>query len=109
MANVTRSLEMETKPEKIRFRRQQDPMDIKVFEPDRQPRGIPKKPGVASCEDGKNGGCSHLCLASSTSPAGYSCACPTGIKRINNLTCADEFEDILVCQLAVMLRPNPSI
>lgn len=57
------------------------PMDIKVWDPSRQP--ISSTP----C-DNNNAGCSHLCLLS-PSPPGYMCACPTGIRLINNHTCAD--------------------
>ena len=28
------------------------------------------------CDANSNGGCSHLCLLSSTDSRGYSCACP---------------------------------
>lgn len=57
------------------------PTDIKVWEPKRQPyKDTP-------CAH-NNGGCSHLCLLT-TKPPGYSCACPTGIKLLNNFTCAE--------------------
>ncbi|XP_022921032.1 low-density lipoprotein receptor-related protein 6 [Onthophagus taurus] len=42
-----------------------------------------------------NGGCSHLCLLSS-SALGYSCGCPSGVKLITNTTCADGPKEILV-------------
>lgn len=36
-----------------------------------------------------NGGCSHLCLMSPTKPS-YQCACPTGVKLLENgKTCKD--------------------
>lgn len=60
------------KPQKVKFKRQYDPMDIKVFQPSRQKR-VPTPPPCLR----ENGGCSHLCLAA-TSKAGFSCACPTG-------------------------------
>ena len=63
------------------------PKDIKAFEPVRQPSSASK------CSV-NNGGCSHLCLASSTgSPT---CACPTGIKLVNNRSCAQHFDEILL-------------
>ncbi|ERL91934.1 hypothetical protein D910_09257, partial [Dendroctonus ponderosae] len=49
------------------------PMDIKVFERQRQPQG------PNPCEN--NAGCSHLCLLSPDPPY-YTCACPIGIKLI---------------------------
>lgn len=45
--------------------------------------------------DVNNGGCSHLCLLSSE-PPGYSCACPTGIKFINETTCANNLDHMLL-------------
>lgn len=57
------------------------PMDIRVWDPKRQPyKWTP-------CER-NNGGCSHLCLLAPYSP-GFTCACPTGIKLIDNFTCAN--------------------
>lgn len=41
-----------------------------------------------------NGNCSHLCLLS-TNVAGFSCACPTGIKLITYNKCADGPQDML--------------
>lgn len=46
------------------------------------------------CEP-NNGGCSHLCLLSQN-PPGYSCACPIGIKLLNNTTCADGPQEMLI-------------
>ncbi len=60
-------------PSLLRFRHQLDPMDIKVFEPDRQPVLAPEE--LPCAED--NGGCSHLCLPADHA-AKYTCACPTG-------------------------------
>ncbi|XP_066145382.1 low-density lipoprotein receptor-related protein 4 isoform X1 [Euwallacea fornicatus] len=51
-----------------------DSMGIKVFHRFR-------KNVVSSCNNGNNGGCSHLCLLK---PKGHSCACPTGIKLMND-------------------------
>uniref|UniRef100_A0A182YL08 EGF-like domain-containing protein n=1 Tax=Anopheles stephensi TaxID=30069 RepID=A0A182YL08_ANOST len=42
-----------------------------------------------------NGNCSHLCLLSTVAPAGYSCACPTGIKLLTATQCADGPQDML--------------
>lgn len=42
-----------------------------------------------------NGGCSHLCLLS-PNPPGYTCACPFGIKLLNETTCSDGPEEVLV-------------
>lgn len=63
-------------------------MDIEGLEPSHQPF----KP--TPC-DTNNGGCSHLCLLSSESP-GYSCACPTGIKFINETACANGVDHLLL-------------
>lgn len=57
------------------------PTDIKVWDARRQPY----KP--TPC-DNNNGGCSHLCLLAPY-PPGYTCACPTGVKLMDNFTCAD--------------------
>lgn len=57
------------------------PMDIHVWDAQRQP------PGDTPCRH-RNGGCSHLCLLAPY-PPGYSCACPTGVKLIDNMTCAN--------------------
>jgi hypothetical protein len=52
-----------------------------VWDAQRQP------PGDTQCRHG-NGGCSHLCLLAPY-PPGYSCACPTGVKLLDNMTCAN--------------------
>lgn len=64
------------------------PGDIEVWDVRRQPYGS------HPCEK-NNGNCSHLCLLSMTEP-GYSCACPTGVKLVNNLTCAERPEELLL-------------
>ncbi|XP_003704485.2 low-density lipoprotein receptor-related protein 6 [Megachile rotundata] len=64
------------------------PGDIEVWDSRRQPRGS------HPCEK-NNGNCSHLCLLSMTEP-GYTCACPTGVKLVDNLTCADGPEELLL-------------
>ncbi|KAG8306441.1 hypothetical protein J6590_046757, partial [Homalodisca vitripennis] len=64
------------------------PMDIRVWDPRRQPyKWTP-------CEH-NNGGCSHLCLLAPYAP-GFTCACPTGIKLINNFTCANGAQELLL-------------
>lgn len=42
-----------------------------------------------------NGNCSHLCLLGEN-PRGYSCACPTGVKLVDNSTCASRPEQLLL-------------
>lgn len=64
------------------------PGDIEVWDPKRQPQGD------SACKH-NNGNCSHLCLLSSK-PSGYSCACPTGVKLIDNFTCAKRPEKLLL-------------
>lgn len=64
------------------------PMDIKVWDPTRQPT-------TSTPCDNNNAGCSHLCLLSPSAP-GYSCECPTGIRLINNHTCADGVQEFLL-------------
>ncbi|KAJ9592050.1 hypothetical protein L9F63_001429, partial [Diploptera punctata] len=64
------------------------PMDIHVWDPHRQPAG--KTP----CQH-SNGGCSHLCLLAPY-PPGYTCACPTGVKLLNNVTCANGAQQLLL-------------
>ena len=73
-------------PERMKFRKKLTPMDIKVFEPMRQIAG------TSGCSV-NNGGCSDLCLAK---PGGYTCSCPTGIKLLNNRTCADGYNQLLL-------------
>jgi low density lipoprotein receptor-related protein 5/6 len=65
------------------------PGDIEVWDPRRQPPAInnPCKPN--------NGNCSHLCLLSPKSP-GYSCACPTGVKLVDNYNCAKGPQELLL-------------
>lgn len=65
------------------------PMAIHVWDECHQP-----KQEVNPCEP-NNGGCSHLCLLSQYSP-GYSCACPIGIKLLDNKTCADGPQEMLL-------------
>lgn len=64
------------------------PGDIEVWDPRRQPYGD------NPCRH-DNGNCSHLCLLSSK-PPGYSCACPTGVKLVDNFTCAKGPEELLL-------------
>ena len=81
------------------------PMDIHVFSPRRQPTGEsgPQRvclqrgivgngvclPAVSSPCSVSNGGCSHLCLLSPTSPF-HQCACPTGVQLLEDgKTCRD--------------------
>lgn len=54
------------------------PMDIHTLHPQRQPAGKNR------CGD-NNGGCTHLCLPSGQN---YTCACPTGFRKINSHACA---------------------
>lgn len=51
----------------------------------------PKGPNPCSVN---NGNCSHLCLLS-TNAAGFSCACPTGVKLISENRCADGTQEML--------------
>lgn len=64
------------------------PMDIHIWDPNRQPKGY------NPCER-NNGGCSHLCLLAPYEP-GYTCACPIGIKLLDNYTCAKGPQEILL-------------
>ena len=75
-------------PDRVMFRGRLTPMDIKVFDPDRQMKG--HSPCTIN-----NAGCSHLCLAAPI-PQRYTCSCPTGIRLINNRTCASENNEILL-------------
>ena len=92
--------------ERLKVRGKLSPMDIRVFEPNRQPKGSSPCNQVPSnlvvkiftmviffLQD--NGGCSHLCLAAPYPPS-YSCACPTGFKLLNKTTCADNNAAILL-------------
>lgn len=63
-------------------------MDIHVWDVRRQPYHS------HPCEI-NNGGCSHICLLA-PHPPHYTCACPIGIKLIDNLTCANDHEEILI-------------
>lgn len=42
-----------------------------------------------------NGNCSHLCLLS-TNAKGYSCACTTGVKLLNETVCADGPQNVIL-------------
>ncbi|KAL0269033.1 UNVERIFIED_CONTAM: hypothetical protein PYX00_010774 [Menopon gallinae] len=64
------------------------PTDVRAFEPERQPRI------VTNCSE-NNGGCSHLCLLS-PDPVGYRCACPTGVKLVDQYNCANGPQELLV-------------
>ena len=74
--------------EKIKVRGKLSPMDIRVFEPTRQPRS--SSPCAVN-----NGGCSHLCLAAPYPPH-YTCNCPTGFKLSNSTTCANTSSSLLL-------------
>ncbi len=63
-------------------------VDVQVLDANHQPYQW------TPCEQ-NNGGCSHLCLLSSE-PENYTCACPTGIKLVNNKTCAEREELFLL-------------
>lgn len=63
------------------------PVDLHVWSPERQ------KKESNPCKN--NGGCSHLCLLAPYEPF-YTCACPIGIKSIDNKTCADEPQELLL-------------
>nr|BAW33243.1 low density lipoprotein receptor-related protein 6 [Hemicentrotus pulcherrimus] len=66
------------------------PMDIHVLSEERQPTNFPNP-----CEE-DNGGCSHLCLLS-PSERGYSCACPTGVKLLEDgFNCANGAQEMLL-------------
>uniref|UniRef100_A0A8C2K8U2 Low density lipoprotein receptor-related protein 4 n=1 Tax=Cyprinus carpio TaxID=7962 RepID=A0A8C2K8U2_CYPCA len=58
------------------------PMDIHTLHPQRQPAG-----GRNRCGS-NNGGCSHLCLPSNKT---YTCACPTGFRKVDHYNCLDKF------------------
>lgn len=86
------------KPQEVIHFTDQPIFDIEAYDPTRQPyKWTP-------CED-NNGNCSHLCLMSSTALQGYKCSCPTGIKLIDNKTCANRVEKfILLVQRATISR-----
>ncbi|XP_071498009.1 low-density lipoprotein receptor-related protein 6-like [Diadema antillarum] len=66
------------------------PMDIHVFSQDRQ------SPEYSNPCGTNNGGCSHLCLLAPTRQ-GYSCACPTGVRLLEDeLTCANGPQELLL-------------
>uniref|UniRef100_A0A3Q3IDS7 Low-density lipoprotein receptor-related protein 4 n=1 Tax=Monopterus albus TaxID=43700 RepID=A0A3Q3IDS7_MONAL len=62
------------------------PMDIHTLHPQRQPAGRNR------CGT-NNGGCSHLCLPSNKT---YTCACPTGFKKVDNYNCANSLDKFLL-------------
>ncbi|XP_076062572.1 low-density lipoprotein receptor-related protein 6 [Oratosquilla oratoria] len=64
------------------------PMYVHVYHPARQPYTD------TPCQH-HNGGCSHLCLAAPTPPY-FTCACPTGVKLIDNFTCAQGPQEFLL-------------
>ena len=66
------------------------PMGISIFDQSRQPQS------ASQCQI-NNGNCSHLCLLSSLPPNHYSCACPTGIKLMEDgKTCFSSPEKMLI-------------
>lgn len=73
------------------------PLGINVFDASRQPKS------PTPCTE-NNGGCSHLCLLSSIPPF-YSCACPTGVKLMDDgKTCRSSAEKILLLARRVDIR-----
>ncbi|XP_028129361.1 low-density lipoprotein receptor-related protein 6 [Diabrotica virgifera virgifera] len=66
----------------------QNPMDIHVWDPQHQPN-------ITSPCQVSNGGCSHLCLLSQD-PSKFTCACPMGFKLIDNKTCYDKPQELLL-------------
>ncbi|XP_020857184.1 low-density lipoprotein receptor-related protein 6 isoform X1 [Phascolarctos cinereus] len=73
------------------------PMDIHAFSQQRQPNAT-NPCGV------DNGGCSHLCLMSPVKPF-YQCACPTGVKLLENgKTCKDGATELLLLARRTDLR-----
>ncbi|XP_058789142.1 low-density lipoprotein receptor-related protein 6 [Phymastichus coffea] len=65
------------------------PGDIEVWDARRQP------PPVNNPCKNNNGNCSHLCLLSTKAP-GYSCACPTGVKLLDDYNCAKGPQELLL-------------
>uniref|UniRef100_A0A4W3JHK9 Low density lipoprotein receptor-related protein 4 n=1 Tax=Callorhinchus milii TaxID=7868 RepID=A0A4W3JHK9_CALMI len=63
------------------------PMDIHTLHPQRQPAAGTNHCGL------NNGGCSHLCLPSNTN---YTCACPTGFKKVDAHSCAGSLDKFLL-------------
>lgn len=74
---------------------EQCPMDIHVWDSARQPAPAP---GANACEAPRNGDCSHLCLLSPR-PERRTCACPVGVKLLNETTCAAGPQELLVIAL----------
>ncbi|NP_001401184.1 low-density lipoprotein receptor-related protein 6 isoform j [Homo sapiens] len=73
------------------------PMDIHAFSQQRQPNAT-NPCGI------DNGGCSHLCLMSPVKPF-YQCACPTGVKLLENgKTCKDGATELLLLARRTDLR-----
>lgn len=70
-----------------------DLMDIRIFHRDR--KHIPNP-----CSSG-NGGCSHMCLLN---PIGYSCACPVGVRPINERVCNDGPSNYIVFAHRIDIR-----
>ncbi|XP_056645747.1 low-density lipoprotein receptor-related protein 6 [Diorhabda sublineata] len=66
----------------------QNPMAIHVWDSRHQPN-------ISSPCQTNNGGCSHLCLLSQYPPK-YTCACPIGYKLMDNLTCYDKPQELLL-------------
>ncbi|KAL1454421.1 hypothetical protein WDU94_010680 [Cyamophila willieti] len=63
-------------------------MDLRVWDASRQP----DHPNPCA---NNNGGCSDLCLLAPYEP-GYTCDCPTGVRLLNNLTCNDGSQEMLL-------------
>ncbi|KAM6162242.1 low-density lipoprotein receptor-related protein 6 isoform 5-T5 [Erethizon dorsatum] len=73
------------------------PMDIHAFSQQRQPNAT-NPCGI------DNGGCSHLCLMSPVKPF-YQCACPTGVKLLENgKTCKNGATELLLLARRTDLR-----
>ncbi|KAL7976342.1 hypothetical protein Chor_002561 [Crotalus horridus] len=73
------------------------PMDIHVFSQQRQPSA------PNPCRN-NNGSCSHLCLMSPIKPF-YRCACPTGVKLLENKkTCKEGAVELLLLARRTDLR-----
>ncbi|XP_049808128.1 low-density lipoprotein receptor-related protein 6 [Schistocerca nitens] len=82
------NLEEGGKPKEIAHNKDIMPLDIRVWDKSRQPKGY------SPCQT-NNGGCSHLCLLSPR-PPGFTCACPTGVKLLDNRTCANGPQELLI-------------
>ncbi|XP_050692314.1 low-density lipoprotein receptor-related protein 6-like [Eriocheir sinensis] len=72
------------------------PMYLHVYDPAQQPH-------VHTPCQKNNGGCSHLCLAAPP-PKNYSCACPTGVKLLDQFNCSDGPEEMLILARRTDLR-----